>query len=206
MQGRASSIIGGGGADIHIFVFTHHKNNWFEKKLIVQNPNIWISAPPIIELATALNMPIFLTFKDWFFVLLALMLVTTESSLPLVFTRPVPFSINIPLSVCTSPHFERLSRSTFFFGVVVLFWLHCFMQFAILLSKTKVECIRIRSRARTGWADGINHPNSILRETKEVWNLSDAFEVWRCKLFLAHVRLTNMLTNIITSKSLADQI
>ena len=40
----ASSIIG--GADIHIFVFTNHKNNWFQKKLIVQNLNIWISAPP----------------------------------------------------------------------------------------------------------------------------------------------------------------
>ena len=50
----ASSIIG--GADIHIFVFTNHKNNWFQKKLIVQNLNIWISAPPpsIIELATTL--------------------------------------------------------------------------------------------------------------------------------------------------------
>ena len=51
----ASSIIGGGGADIHIFVFTNHKNNWFQKKLIVQNPNIWISALPIIVLATTLN-------------------------------------------------------------------------------------------------------------------------------------------------------
>ena len=55
------------------------------------------------------------------FVLLALMLVTAESSLALVFARPVPFSINIPLSVCTSHHYERLSRSTFFFGVLVLF-------------------------------------------------------------------------------------
>ena len=38
----ASSIIwgGGGGADIHIYVFTHHKNNRFQKKLIVQNTNI----------------------------------------------------------------------------------------------------------------------------------------------------------------------
>ena len=35
----ASSIIGG-GADIHIYVFTHHKNNRFQKKLIVQNTNI----------------------------------------------------------------------------------------------------------------------------------------------------------------------
>ena len=36
----ASSIIvgrGGGGADIHIFVFIGHKNHRFQKKLIVQN-------------------------------------------------------------------------------------------------------------------------------------------------------------------------
>ena len=31
---------------IHIYVFKHHKNNRFQKKLIVQNTNIWISAPP----------------------------------------------------------------------------------------------------------------------------------------------------------------
>ena len=31
---------GGGGADTHIHVFTHHKNNGFQKKLIVQNKNI----------------------------------------------------------------------------------------------------------------------------------------------------------------------
>ena len=31
---------GGGGADIHIYVFTHHKNNQFRKKLIVQNTNM----------------------------------------------------------------------------------------------------------------------------------------------------------------------
>ena len=36
----ASLIIGGGGADVHIYVFTHHKNNRFLKKLIVQNMNI----------------------------------------------------------------------------------------------------------------------------------------------------------------------
>ena len=41
-----SSIIGGGGVNIHIYMFTHHKNNRFQKKLIVQNTNIWISAPP----------------------------------------------------------------------------------------------------------------------------------------------------------------
>jgi hypothetical protein len=31
---------GGGGADIHKFVFTGHTNNRFQKKLITQNPNI----------------------------------------------------------------------------------------------------------------------------------------------------------------------
>ena len=36
----ASSIIFGGGAHIHIFVFTDHKNNRFQKKLITQNTNI----------------------------------------------------------------------------------------------------------------------------------------------------------------------
>ena len=36
----ASSIMGGGGAHIHIFVFTDHKNNRFQKKLITQNTNI----------------------------------------------------------------------------------------------------------------------------------------------------------------------
>ena len=30
----------GGGAHIHIFVFTDHKNNRFQKKLITQNTNI----------------------------------------------------------------------------------------------------------------------------------------------------------------------
>ena len=35
----ASSIIGG-EADIHIYVFTHHKNNRFQRKLIVKNTNI----------------------------------------------------------------------------------------------------------------------------------------------------------------------
>ena len=40
----------------NIYVFTNHKNNRFQKKLIGQNTNIWISAPPIIELATALHM------------------------------------------------------------------------------------------------------------------------------------------------------
>ena len=60
MQGRSKlDNWGGGGADIHIYVFMHHKNNRFQKRLIVQNTNIWISAPPsppppIIDLATAL--------------------------------------------------------------------------------------------------------------------------------------------------------
>ena len=40
LSGVANSIIGRGGAHIHIFVFTDHENNQFEKKLIVQNMNI----------------------------------------------------------------------------------------------------------------------------------------------------------------------
>ena len=36
-QGRSKLDNWGGGADIHIYVFTHHKNNRFQKKLIVQN-------------------------------------------------------------------------------------------------------------------------------------------------------------------------
>jgi hypothetical protein len=35
-----------GPTHIHIFVFTDHKNNRFQKKLITQNTNIWIWAPP----------------------------------------------------------------------------------------------------------------------------------------------------------------
>ena len=50
--GVANSIIG--GANIHIFVFTDLKNNWFQKKLMMQNTNIWILAPPIIEFVTPL--------------------------------------------------------------------------------------------------------------------------------------------------------
>ena len=38
-RGAGVSIIGG-GADIHIFVFTDCKNNRFQKKLIGQNTNI----------------------------------------------------------------------------------------------------------------------------------------------------------------------
>ena len=33
-----SKIEGGGGGNIHIFVFTDLKNNRFQKKLIMQNP------------------------------------------------------------------------------------------------------------------------------------------------------------------------
>lgn len=36
----------GWGAHIHIFVFTDSKNNRFQKKLLVQNTNIWICLPP----------------------------------------------------------------------------------------------------------------------------------------------------------------
>jgi hypothetical protein len=37
-SGAASAIIG--GANSHIFVFTDHKNNGFQKKLIMQNTKI----------------------------------------------------------------------------------------------------------------------------------------------------------------------
>ena len=40
IQGRRKLDNWGGGADIHIYVFKHHKNNRFQKKLIVQNTNI----------------------------------------------------------------------------------------------------------------------------------------------------------------------
>ena len=41
ISGAASVIMGGGGgANIHIFVFTDHKNNGFQKKLIMQNTKI----------------------------------------------------------------------------------------------------------------------------------------------------------------------
>ena len=39
-SGVGRSIIGGGGGNIHIFVFTDLKNNRFQKKLIMQNTNI----------------------------------------------------------------------------------------------------------------------------------------------------------------------
>ena len=38
-SGVANSVIGG-GAYIHIFMFTDHKNNRFQKKLVMQNTNI----------------------------------------------------------------------------------------------------------------------------------------------------------------------
>ena len=41
------SIIGGGGADIHLFMFTDHNNNWFRKKWIMQkNEYINMTPPP----------------------------------------------------------------------------------------------------------------------------------------------------------------
>jgi hypothetical protein len=49
-SGVASSIIaegGVGGVHIHISVFTDLKNNWFQKKLIMQITNIWIWTPPL---------------------------------------------------------------------------------------------------------------------------------------------------------------
>jgi hypothetical protein len=51
---RRRNIDNWGGADIHIFVFTDCKNNRFQKKLIGQNTNIWISAPPIIDIPAPL--------------------------------------------------------------------------------------------------------------------------------------------------------
>ena len=45
-SGVSNSIIGGGGAHIHIFEFTDHENNRFQTKLTVQNMNLWICAPP----------------------------------------------------------------------------------------------------------------------------------------------------------------
>jgi hypothetical protein len=51
----ASSIIG--GAHIHIFVFCVINFFWNRLFLWSVNTNIWIWAPPIIELATALNCP-----------------------------------------------------------------------------------------------------------------------------------------------------
>ena len=42
----AGRLIIGWGADIHLFVFTDCKNNQFQKKLVGQNVNIWIFAPP----------------------------------------------------------------------------------------------------------------------------------------------------------------
>ena len=51
-SGVASLIIE--GVHIHIFVFTDRKNNTFQKGLITQNTNIWISTPSIIDLSTPL--------------------------------------------------------------------------------------------------------------------------------------------------------
>ena len=52
-RGRRRSIIG--GAHIHIFVFTDCKNNRFQKKLMMHNTNIWICAPPLIDLPRPLR-------------------------------------------------------------------------------------------------------------------------------------------------------
>ena len=43
---QCSKIFLRGGAHIHTFVFTDHKNNWYQNKFITQNTNIWIWAPP----------------------------------------------------------------------------------------------------------------------------------------------------------------
>ena len=40
VQGPRKIVKGGGGANIHIFVFTDLENNGFQKKLIRQNMNI----------------------------------------------------------------------------------------------------------------------------------------------------------------------
>ena len=40
LMGRGRSKIGGGGAHIHIFVFTDCKNKRFQKKLMMHNTNI----------------------------------------------------------------------------------------------------------------------------------------------------------------------
>ena len=39
------SIIGDWAAHIHIFMFTDCKSNWFQKKLMMQNANMWIFTP-----------------------------------------------------------------------------------------------------------------------------------------------------------------
>ncbi len=43
---RQNDNWGGGGANIHISLLTDCKNNRFQKKLITQNTNILIFAPP----------------------------------------------------------------------------------------------------------------------------------------------------------------
>ena len=51
-SGAGRTIIG--GANIHISLLTDCKNNRFQKKLITQNTNILIFAPPIIDLPAPL--------------------------------------------------------------------------------------------------------------------------------------------------------
>ncbi len=52
-SGAGRTIIG--GANIHISLLTDCKNNRFQKKLITQNTNILIFAPPIIDLPAPLT-------------------------------------------------------------------------------------------------------------------------------------------------------
>ena len=53
-SGVANSIIE--GVYIRIFVFTDHKNKRFQKKFVVQNTNLRIWTPLIIEFATPLEL------------------------------------------------------------------------------------------------------------------------------------------------------
>jgi hypothetical protein len=57
-----------GGDHIHIFVFTDLKNNRFQKKLIMQNTNIWIwPPPPLIDLSTPMHISLMFGWKDQIF-------------------------------------------------------------------------------------------------------------------------------------------
>ena len=55
--GAGRTIIGRGGANIHIFVFTECKNDGFQKKLIRQSTNVWIFASRIIVLPAPVHRP-----------------------------------------------------------------------------------------------------------------------------------------------------
>ena len=53
------------GAHIHIFMFKDHKNNRFQKKLTMQNKNIWTYNPlPIIEFGTSFACNAVLPYAD----------------------------------------------------------------------------------------------------------------------------------------------